>query len=76
MTTHSVSSREGSLCENVFAKPKLAVSLRQRLIETLGEWRRRIESRRELAVLSDLDLKDIGYPAQAAAEKAKPFWRA
>lgn len=71
MTTQSVSSRE-----NVFAKPRLAISLRGRLIEMLSEWRRRIKSRRELATLSYSDLKDIGYPAYAEAEKAKPFWRA
>jgi uncharacterized protein YjiS (DUF1127 family) len=76
MTTQSVSSREVSSRENVFAKPRLAISLRARLLETLTEWRRRIRSRRELATMSYSDLKDIGYPAHAEAEKVKPFWRA
>jgi uncharacterized protein YjiS (DUF1127 family) len=40
------------------------------------EWRRRMQSRRELATLSEIELRDIGYPARAEAEKAKPFWRA
>jgi uncharacterized protein YjiS (DUF1127 family) len=71
MTTQSVSSHE-----NVFVKPRLATSLRRRFIETLIEWRRRMNSRRELACLSHADIKDIGYPARAEAEKAKPFWRA
>lgn len=71
MTSHSVSSYD-----NVFAKPRLSGSLVARLIAILFEWRRRTKSRRELAMLSDLDLRDIGYPAQVAAEKAKPFWRA
>jgi uncharacterized protein YjiS (DUF1127 family) len=46
------------------------------MFDTLIEWRRRMNWRRELAALSALDLKDIGHPAQAEAEKAKPFWQA
>ena len=91
MTTHSVSSRqvlsrqvslrqvsslEISPRENVFGTPKPAISLRDRLIEMFAEWRRRMGSRRELAALTYLDIKDIGYPPHAEAEKAKPFWRA
>jgi uncharacterized protein YjiS (DUF1127 family) len=76
MTTHSVSSRgSGSSRDSVFGRPKLA-ALCERFTETLSEWRRRSISRRELAALSDLELKDIGYPATTEAEKAKPFWRA
>jgi len=76
MTTHSVSSLgSGSSRDSVFGKPKLA-ALCERFTETLSEWRRRSISRRELAALSDLELKDIGYPANTEAEKAKPFWRA
>ncbi len=71
MTTHSVSSRE-----NVFVAPEQIGSLRRRIIDTLCEWRRRMRSRRELALLSALELKDIGYPARVEAEKAKAFWRA
>jgi uncharacterized protein YjiS (DUF1127 family) len=43
--------------------------------EIFLEWRRRARSRRELASLSYPDIKDIGYPADIAAEKNKPFWR-
>ncbi len=71
VTTQSVSSRE-----NIFIKPQRIGALRDRLIETLWEWRRRVSSRHELARLTDLELKDIGYPARAEAEKVKPFWRA
>ena len=71
MTTQSVSSRE-----NVLVKPQPVASLGWRVFETLIEWRRRMNSRCELASLSQLDLKDIGYPANAEAEKAKPFWQA
>ena len=39
------------------------------------EWQRRKQSRRELARLSYLDIKDIGFPADIAAEKNKPFWK-
>jgi uncharacterized protein YjiS (DUF1127 family) len=44
-------------------------------MDTLREWRRRIRERRELHGLSEIELRDIGYPAATAAEKAKPFWR-
>jgi uncharacterized protein YjiS (DUF1127 family) len=71
MSTQSVSSSE-----NVRAEPRSTAALPQRLIATLIEWRRRMNSRGELATLSELELKDIGYPARAEAEKAKPFWRA
>ncbi len=76
MATQSVPSQSVSLRENVFIEPRRVGSLRHRIIETLLEWRRRIRSRQELARLSELDLKDIGYPARVDAEKAKPFWRA
>jgi len=69
MTTQSVLYRE-----NVLMRPRRV--LRDRLLATLGEWMRRMSSRRELAALSELELKDLGYPASAAAERAKPFWRA
>jgi uncharacterized protein YjiS (DUF1127 family) len=51
-------------------------SLRTRLIDTVREWRRRARSRRELAGLSSLELKDIPNRAAAEAEKFKPFWKA
>ncbi len=71
MSTQSVSPRE-----NVFIAPPPVGSLVRRIIDTMVEWHRRMRSRQELALLSELDLKDIGYPARVAAEKAKPFWRA
>jgi uncharacterized protein YjiS (DUF1127 family) len=76
MNSQSLSSLRNILVENVLAKPARAHLLRERLVATLREWRRRMRSRRELAALSVLELKDIGYPARAEAEKAKPFWRA
>lgn len=75
MTTQSASSHAVSRRENVFVEPQRAGSLYHRILETLREWRRRISSRHELAALSDLELKDIGYPDRLEAEKAKPFWR-
>ena len=68
--SQSVTSRE-----TIFVTPH-GDSLGRRLIGTLGEWRRRMSSRRELALLSELELRDIGYPDRLEAEKAKPFWRA
>jgi uncharacterized protein YjiS (DUF1127 family) len=70
MSTHTVSSDP-----NVFLPTELIRPERRRLIEVFLEWRRRMHSRSELAALSDLDLKDIGYPAAVVAEINKPFWR-
>jgi uncharacterized protein YjiS (DUF1127 family) len=50
------------------------LALRHRSIRILSEWIRRVRSRRELASLSDNDVKDLGYPATLEAEKSKPFW--
>ncbi len=50
-------------------------SIVERLKGTAAEWRRRARSRRELALLSDFELRDMGYPAHLEAEKAKPFWQ-
>jgi uncharacterized protein YjiS (DUF1127 family) len=86
MSTQSVSSQDRSLHhsslhhssqhENVLTGSRLGHLLRPWLIEIVMEWRRRMQSRRELATLSEIELRDIGYPARAEAEKAKPFWRA
>lgn len=44
--------------------------------EAIGEWRRRARSRRELAMLGEVDQRDLGYPFDLKAEVRKPFWRA
>jgi uncharacterized protein YjiS (DUF1127 family) len=42
----------------------------------IAEWHHRSESRRELAALSDLALRDIGLTrVDAVREAEKPFWR-
>jgi uncharacterized protein YjiS (DUF1127 family) len=69
MSTHTISPGQ-----NVIVPTRPAWLLRQRLAGTISEWRRRIVSRRELAALTALDVKDIGYPAGLEAEKCKPFW--
>ncbi|HEX4041303.1 MAG TPA: hypothetical protein VHY10_06355 [Xanthobacteraceae bacterium] len=71
MSTQSITSRSAVLRENVRAG-----SLGRRLIETLREWHRRTQSRHELAMLSEIERKDLGYPERIQAEIAKPFWRA
>jgi uncharacterized protein YjiS (DUF1127 family) len=71
MTAQSVSSHD-----NVFFRRRYNSPLRRRFIEMISEWQRRIKSRRELACLSELELRDIGYPDRVDAEKSKPFWRA
>lgn len=43
----------------------------------VAEWLRRIESRRDLAALTDRELRDIGITrVDALSEAEKPFWRA
>ncbi len=76
MSTQSAMSRSAVLRENVLIEPQPSGSVARRLIETLREWRRRMQSRHELAMLSELDRKDLGYPDRIQAEIAKPFWRA
>jgi uncharacterized protein YjiS (DUF1127 family) len=47
------------------------------LLGLIGEWVRRVESRRELAGLCDRALRDIGVTrVDAMREAGKPFWRA
>jgi uncharacterized protein YjiS (DUF1127 family) len=46
------------------------------LIGYLAEWRRRAHSRRELMMLSDRELADVGLtPCDVHAEANWPFWR-
>jgi uncharacterized protein YjiS (DUF1127 family) len=43
----------------------------------LAEWRRRVRSRREIAMLDDCILRDLGLSAgQMRFEAQKPFWQA
>ncbi len=47
-----------------------------RLTAVWGIWQERISARRELARLSDHNLRDIGMSCDAVArEVSKPFWR-
>jgi uncharacterized protein YjiS (DUF1127 family) len=65
-----------SVSVNPFVTMVTAPPPRKRLGDTILQWHRRIRARRELATLSVLELRDIGYPPELDAEKAKPFWRA
>ena len=48
----------------------------RRLIALVGTWRRRVGDRRELALMSDRSLRDIGLTRyDAFQEIRKPFWR-
>jgi uncharacterized protein YjiS (DUF1127 family) len=53
-----------------------APTLRTRLIESLRAWQQRRRSRRDLLMLDDHLLRDIGLTRdQIATESSKPFWR-
>ncbi len=48
----------------------------RRLIALVGTWRRRVQGRRELALMSDRSLRDIGRTRyDVLQEIRKPFWR-
>lgn len=48
----------------------------RRLAATWRVWRQRAEQRRQLALLDDRMLRDIGISRAAAEKEArKPFWR-
>jgi uncharacterized protein YjiS (DUF1127 family) len=58
------------------AAPSLPLGWLRGLAGVVLEWRRRMRDRRELARLSERDLRDMGLPRlEAYAEIAKPFWR-
>jgi uncharacterized protein YjiS (DUF1127 family) len=44
--------------------------------EIIGEWRLRARSRRELAMLGEIDRHDLGCRFDLHAELGKPFWQA
>jgi uncharacterized protein YjiS (DUF1127 family) len=74
MTTDTTSLPAKIFAAPRFRFPSLLPSLRR--MRTLAvTWRQRSRERRELANLSAFDLKDLGYPARAAAEKYKSFWQ-
>jgi uncharacterized protein YjiS (DUF1127 family) len=46
------------------------------LVTLLSTWYQRSRQRRQLAELSEAQLRDVAIsPAQALAESAKPFWQ-
>ena len=76
MSTPSVSSGTHAFLPAQISKSRHKPKSRLgQLPESFRDWRSRIRSRRELAAMSQLDLKDLGYPAGVDAEKHKPFWR-
>jgi uncharacterized protein YjiS (DUF1127 family) len=75
-TANSTTANASSVGVDRFVAAPGAAPLRKRLADTFAKWQHRLRTRRELALLSDIDLRDIGYPAGADSEKAKPFWRA
>ena len=52
------------------------VSIATRVLQTLGAWRRRVAERRELSLLDDCLLRDIGLTrSDVDYEVRKLFWR-
>lgn len=73
MNSHASSTLQGALAGLVGAARDAAV----RLFDTLAEWQARAMERRHLMGLDARLLRDAGLShADAAAEYAKPFWRA
>jgi uncharacterized protein YjiS (DUF1127 family) len=68
MSTQFVLSRKSSLL-----KAESCQTLWNNVLEIILEWQRRAQSRRELARLSLLDVKDLNYRPDIASEKRKPF---
>jgi len=61
---------------NAFGIAKTAFSLRDRVSETVREWRRRSRSRRDLLTLGERELSDVRLTrTDAVWEANKPFWR-
>ena len=51
-------------------------SLMARLVDTLLDWNDRVRTRRQLAGLTEAELKDIGLShSDVMIESSKPFWR-
>lgn len=64
------------ITRNVAVDLGFFAALRNRVVDTLTVWNKRVESRRELAELSFRDIQDVGLDqAEIEREIAKPFWR-
>ena len=51
-------------------------SLMARLVDLMLDWNERVRSRRQLAGLTEGELKDIGLTqSDVTIESSKPFWR-
>jgi uncharacterized protein YjiS (DUF1127 family) len=54
-----------------------ALSVIEGMLASVRVWRERRRVRRELAAMSERELRDIGiYWSDIASETGKPFWRA
>jgi len=71
MTTELVSPRR-----DISGIAQSVPALRRWLIKTIDAYARRIGAGGELSALTEFELKDLSYPAETAAEKCRPFWRA
>jgi uncharacterized protein YjiS (DUF1127 family) len=67
---------QATLTQSLPLPSERTVQLQRSIRSTITEWMRRVQQRRELIMLTDRDLRDIGITrSDAAAEASKPFWR-
>jgi len=72
---HSLTNRQVFPAHSRFAAPRRS-EVFAGLGTTLRLWRRRMRERRELAVLSPRDLRDIGVSSSDVWHEIRlPFWR-
>ena len=61
----------------IAARPEMPTGRLTRLVASMRGWVKRMRERRELAGLSDEQLRDVGLNrAMIRAEVEKPFWMA
>jgi uncharacterized protein YjiS (DUF1127 family) len=65
-----------TLTQSLPLSSEQTVQLQRSIWSTIAEWMRRARTRRELMMLTDRDLIDIGITRlDADQEASKPFWQ-
>jgi uncharacterized protein YjiS (DUF1127 family) len=67
---------QATLTQSLPLPSERTVQLQRSIRFTIAEWMRRVQQRRELIMLTDRDLCDIGITRlDASAEASKSFWQ-